>query len=215
MRKVRVTIIDDHRIFAEGVADILQNSQMYEVVEIINAFEEITFRVASNPPDVVLLDLNIRGRKSLELISKLKEINSGLAVLVLSMYDEPAFINEAKASGARGYVLKDSGRFELLASLEQILLDPHSFVYKGKETIKKHEDFGSDLFVKGQMLSKREMDVIELLSEDKSYKEIASVLNLSELTVKTHIRNIRQKLEVKSKSGIVRFYYEMKVKDKS
>jgi len=160
-------------------------------------------RLPENPPDVVLMDINLTGMTGIQCVGRLKPTLPGTQFLMLTVYEDPEHIFEALAAGASGYLLKRTPREELLAAIKQVHEGgaPMTSYIARKVVQAFHRPPSSQPGV--SQLSPREREVLDLLSRGSAYKEIADTLGISIPTVNTHLHRIYEKLHVRSRGEAV------------
>jgi len=198
---IRVTIADDHKIFREGIVALFSNDNEIEIIgEASNGIETLQL-VEQKSPDVLLLDIEMPELDGLETLKAIKKLNISTKTLVLSMHKSHQFIKNSFASGAVGYLQKDAGK-ELLK--EAILSIAKTGTYYsediGKFIIEGFKNKSSDA-----PISKRELEIIKLISDGLTTKKIASQLFISPFTVETHRQNILLKLGLKNSAELVKY----------
>lgn len=189
MKKYKIAITDDHLLFAEGISNLIVSKPDMELAFIAASAPEMFLLLQQHAVDFLILDINLPPYNGLALISQLKEEYKQLKIMILSMY-QPTDIG-LELSGFKGdaYVLKISGKHILEAAIESMkeskpYFDPNIEII---EPVK-------DSFTAQLKLTKREKEIISFIALGKSTKEIATQLFLSELTIKTHRKNISEKL---------------------
>ncbi len=199
---MKVLVVDDHRIVREGIRMLLDSApEVDEVSEATNGQEAID-TIASDDIDVVLLDVRMPDMDGLQVLSRLQEQDAAPRVIVLSMYDDPAYVKRAVELGASGYLLKSVGRDELLRALS-VVADGGSYI-QGEITaplIARMVDPAAGGPV-GQ-LSIEDIDMLQMLAEGLDNRAIAQRMGISEAGVKAHLRSIYARLEVKRRSEAV------------
>ena len=197
---MRIVITDDHRVVREGIRYMLSDVPDVEVVGEAESGDELLGIVATEPVDVVLLDVRMPGMSGLETLERLRQAAPQVRVLMLSMHDQPGYVRRSLELGSAGYVLKSAGRDELLTALRVAaeggtylpgeLMEPlvAGFTGRGGPTGK---------------LSPRERQVLQLVADGYENKQIATELELSEATVKTYLRGVFERLEVSSRAEAV------------
>ncbi|MFN4007146.1 MAG: LuxR C-terminal-related transcriptional regulator [Chitinophagaceae bacterium] len=198
MKVYRVGIADDHLLFAEGISNIIQQQPALELVFITGDGKNLVELITEHAIQILLLDIKIPPLNGLELLPKLKAHFPRLKVMIISMYQPTDIQLDLKQFIGDAYVLKISGR-EILEDALQALVNNQQYfdpniVYKKRHT----EHIAAEL-----KLTKREKEIIALIAAGKTSKEIAAQLYLSELTVKTHRKNISEKLGTKSIADLV------------
>lgn len=199
--KIKVLIADDHRVVREGLSAILKTRNNLEVVGEAQDGQEAVEKARSLEPDVILMDVSMPRMGGVEATRQIKREFPHIGIVALTMYDEQQYIFDLVRAGATGYLLKDSDSAQIVAAIEAI--------YRGESLIhpsvasKILAEFSSLAQKKGKKpswvehdLTDREITVLRLVADGKTNKEIANSLNLSEKTVKNHVRNIFHKLQV-------------------
>lgn len=202
----RILIVDDHPLMREGIAKWIGYDPALEVCGEAGTIPEALKAIENLHPDLVLCDVVLVGRSGLELLKEVQDTRPELPVVMLSMHDEAIYALRSLRAGARGYLMKDTGGAEVLAAVKQVLAGGTAFgVGVTRQLL---EDFAgrqrgrrSPLAV----LTDREFEILEMLGEGKTNREIASHLNLSPKTVETHRVNIRHKLHIKSTPELIRY----------
>ncbi|MBC7216947.1 MAG: response regulator transcription factor [Candidatus Caldatribacterium sp.] len=196
MRKWRVALVDDHPIFVAGLQKLLEAEGSFEVVASAYSFEEAVEKILPLEVDLVLLDFNIPGGDGLGLLRVLRQAKKNTVFLMLTVEEDERVIAQAVLEGARGYVLKQDPPERLLRSIQaclsgEVLLS--SIVYsKIHGLVQQAVPRGKSLL--REKLSPREQEIVRLLAQGKSNREIGELLFISEKTVKNHVSNILRKL---------------------
>jgi DNA-binding NarL/FixJ family response regulator len=209
LKKIKVVLADDHTIFREGLTELLERSGNVEVIgEASNGIEAIDL-ILKKKPDIAIMDVSMPKMSGLNALSKVKDLMPEVKILILSMYNNQQYIDEAMANGASGYVMKDVAGSELLNAIELVLnnetyLSPTvtSQVMKKYLNLKAIREKGID---KKEKLTQREIEILKLLALGKTNREISSMLFISIKTVETHRKNIMNKLSLRNLADIVRY----------
>lgn len=201
MQKTRVLLADDHSLFREGLANILNAQPDFEVVGEAEDGLEVIVKAQELSPDLILMDINMPGCDGLEATQKIKVAMPDVTVVVLTVRDEDEKLFDAIKYGAQGYILKSVRSPQLVAMLRgamrsEAAITPslggrmlEEFRRLSRQDHRGHND-------EAIVLTQREQDVLSLVAEGSSDKEIADALSLSVHTVKTHMRNILAKLHL-------------------
>jgi two-component system response regulator DegU len=205
MKKVRVLIVDDHKVFGESLAFLLSIKGEAEIVGTVTTGEDALKKVENLRPDIVLMDIEMKGLDGIGATRRLKEKFPDVKVIMLTMHAEEEHILEAVKAGARGYVLKDyscSSIIEAIRSVgrDEAFLDPRSSekVLRGLKTRLTHTDEASEV-----PLSRREIEILKLLAEGYMNKEISAKLYISVHTVRNHIANIFSKVKCNTRTRAI------------
>jgi DNA-binding NarL/FixJ family response regulator len=203
MKKIRVLLADDHRMVRRGFRLILESEPDIEVVaEADNGREAIAQTIACQP-DVVVMDVAMPELGGIEATRRIRESASPASIVALSIHRDGVYVREIVRAGAAGYILKESADTELLTAVRAVAegksyLSPEVAGHVVQE-YRKHVTDPIDL------LSPREREILQLIAEGKTNKEIAAHLNLSVHTTDGHRTRIMEKLELHSIGGLVRF----------
>jgi DNA-binding NarL/FixJ family response regulator len=205
---VRVLVVDDQELFRRGLTMLLAVESGIEVVGEAGDGVEGTALAESAAPDVVLLDVRMPKRSGIEACLAIKEAVPTAKIIMLTVSDEEADLYEAVKSGASGYLLKDSS-IEEVAQAVRVVADGQSLISPSmaiklidefKQMSKPEKTSGP-----GLRLTERELDVLRLVAQGHSNKEIAARLFISENTVKNHVRNMLEKLQLHSRMEAVMY----------
>lgn len=205
--KIRMLIVDDHPLFREGLVHHIESNLDAEVVaQASDGFEAIA-KCRELEPDMVILDVSMPKMRGTEAIIKIKEICPDVKVLILSQYDQADYVKHALKNGATGYLLKKSAADELamaikMAHNDQIYLSPEltkNVLLDWASSQKKNANKNDTL------LTLRENEVVKLIAEGYTNKQVASFLHISPKTVETHRLRIMKKLELGSFAELIRY----------
>lgn len=197
---MKVAITDDHRVVREGIRYMLGDAPGIEVVGEAESGEEILALVASEPVDVVLLDVRMPGMGGLDVLERLNATAPQVRVLMLSMHDQLAYVRRAIELGAAGYVLKSAGRDELLTALR---VAAEGGTYLPSELMEPLVASMTGGVRSSGRLSPRERQVLQLVADGYENKQVATELEISEATVKTYLRGVFDRLDVSSRAEAV------------
>ena len=214
---IKILIADDHTMFVDGIESILRNESEVEVVG--KCFDGLSIfgLLASNEVDVLLLDVNLPGINGIEVCKRLGKEFPNVRVLALSMYNEESFITEILKNGALGYILKNTGRTELLKAIQQVHSGQSYFSEAVTQTIMKSmvkaNQPSTNKTKEFPKISRREKEVLKLIIEEFTTQEIAKELFISLKTVESHRSNLLAKLNARNTAGLVRVAIENKLLD--
>lgn len=209
-RKINVLLADDHPAVRYGIKAIFEMEDAINICAEAESGDEVLEKVRKYPVDLVMMDVNMPTLNGIEATRILHKEYPDIKVLAFSMYDEQQNIINILKAGAHGYLLKAANRDEIMDAINTIM---NGNRYITKELADKVlysivVDSASDApdnDVEDPVLSKREEQILKLIAEDNSYKEIAEKLNISKRTVDTHRYNISKKLGIKSVAGLIRY----------
>ncbi|MEW5960777.1 MAG: response regulator transcription factor, partial [Chloroflexota bacterium] len=204
----KVLLVDDHVVVRQGLKALLTDEADIEVVGEANNGREALDRLAVLEPDVVLMDISMPGLNGIEATRQIKQRHPGVKVVILSMHANEEYVFQVLQAGAAGYVLKQSDSLEVLTAIRAALsggsfLSPPISRTVINDYVRRAEarGQGSDL----DLLTSREREVLQLLAEGLSNRDIAEELNISIKTVESHRSNIMNKLEVNSKAELIKY----------
>jgi two-component system response regulator NreC len=215
MSKIRVMLADDHTLFRQGIRTLIAAEADMEVVGEAASCNEAVELALKVKPDVVLMDIGMPGISSFEATRQIKKDRLETKVLFLTMYDDEDYLVEGMEVGASGYVLKDSPAPQLVAAIRDICrggsyLSPRmlsqlvdDFRTRIKTTTARMPRFAT--------LTVREREVLKMLAEGSSVKEIACDLNLSVKTIEAHKFNLMRKLDIHNKAQLVQYAISKKI----
>ncbi len=207
MSKIRVLIADDHAILREGVRALLAACDDIEVVAQAADGQAAIDAVAQLDPDVVLMDIAMPGLGGLEATIELKKRGARAKVLILSQYDDREYVRRLLRAGVSGYVLKKSAGSELANAIRAVhrgglVLDPEVARTAMEEVNPAAAGAGADPY---DTLTDREKQVLKLVAEGNSNKEVADLLGISVKTAMSHREHVMEKLGVHNRTELVRF----------
>ena len=203
-----IVIADDHVMFRQGIKNILEKSKWLEIVgEAGDGFKLLELLKRVNP-DMVILDISMPNLRGLEATREIKMIFPDVKVLILSMHRDKEYVYSAVSAGAEGYLLKEDADTELFAAIEKIrqkghYLSPLLFEELTDELFKAH--YKGQLTPQYEPLTLREREVLKLIAEGTSNKEIADLLFISVRTVENHRANIMRKLNIRNAVNLVKY----------
>jgi DNA-binding NarL/FixJ family response regulator len=200
----RVLIVDDHPVFRDGLAGLLATVPGVEVAGSAGSAEEALADLARTAPDVVLMDINLPGASGVEATRRVLQLAPATAVLVISMVDDDDSVFAALAAGARGYVLKGATAAEITAALATVAAGGAVFGAGIASRMLARAPAPSSGPLAGQDdLTAREREVLDLLAEGASNRQIARALSLSLKTVQNHVSRILDKLQAADRTQAV------------
>lgn len=207
---IRILLVDDHKIFTEGVTSLMLQEHDFEVVGECQNATQVKETLRSKKVDVVLLDINLGKDSGLDLCKHISENFPLVKILAMSMYNDESFITKMMKNGALGYILKNTGAEELLKAIRTVnsgknyqSAEVMDIIMKGM-TRQKHQE--KNLYQ--IRFTRREKEVLELIALGKTTREMAQDLFISEKTVETHRSNLLSKFEVKNVVSLLKMAME-------
>ena len=201
MKKMRILIADDHQVVRKGVAAILGERPEWEICAEAGTGREAVAAAIRLKPDIVVMDICMPDINGLEATRHILKQNPRTQVLILSMHESEQLVRDVVACGARGYLMKGDSAGDLVAAVDALCRRQPFFASRVVEAILGgYQAAGSP----GQ-LSPREREIVQLVAEGKSNKEIASALDITVKTVETHRARIMAKLDLHSAADVVRY----------
>jgi len=188
---IRLLIVDDHPFFTDGVINSLNLSSQYIIAATIHDGLQVAAKVKHLQPDIILLDVNLPGKDGIEICKEVKKIQPKIRIILLTMYMPSDIQLNPDTELVDGYVLKNSGSEILLKALDDVSIGLRYF----DPNIKALNHHSKDNFTSRLKLSSREKEILQLLIAGYSNKEMATKLFLSEMTIKTHRKNIMSKFD--------------------
>lgn len=204
---LRILIIDDHRLFNDGLRLMLTDAPDLTIVGQVYHSREGIQEVARLRPDVLLIDFNMPDINGLDLTRQLLTRLGNQRILILSMYGEQRHIDEFREAGALGYMLKTSTKDELLTAIRSVARGIPYFDPKLTDT-HQFDNHADDVFLRQYKLSPREVEIIRYIKQGLSSPQIALKVHLSPYTIETHRKNIHAKLGISTVAELVRFAVE-------
>ena len=209
MPSIKIILTEDHQLLRDGIKALIA-SENVEIVGEASTGAELWKLMESTKPDIILMDISLPDISGIELTRSLSERFPEVKVLILSMFTDESFINQAIKAGAKGYLHKNTTREEMLVAIDT--------VYSGSEFysdniskiilksyIEKAKKNGEEIYNPHEILSKREIEILKMFAEGFINKEIADRLFISIRTVESHKNHIMQKLNLKTQVELVKY----------
>ncbi len=192
---IRILIVDDHPVVCSGLTSMLSAQSGFEVVGSAASGEEALVVISHDSPDVILLDLRMPGMDGISVLHALKKFEKAPRALVLTSFEKDEDIYRAIRAGAQGYLLKDATESEMV--------DAIFIVWSGKRYIPRHIAARlADRMLRSD-LTARELQILELLAQGSTNKQMGTALDISDNTVRHHVNNIMNKLQVSDRTEAV------------
>ncbi len=203
----QVLIVDDHPMMREGLAQLINREKDLAVAGEADSAARAVEQAAQLKPDLVIVDITLRGRSGLELIRDIHAVHPAALVLVVSMHEESLYAERVLRAGGRGYVMKQAGGKKLMEAIRQVL---GGQIYVSTDTsariLETVSRASGETPARGvQSLSDREFEIFQLIGQGENTRDIAKKLNLSVKTVEVHRLNIKSKLRLATASELVHY----------
>ena len=195
----RITIIEDNTNIREGFAAVIQATGRYEVVQQYGNCEDAIRNLERDRPDLVLMDIDLPGMSGREGTSRIRKLCPGCVVLIITVLEDSEKVFQSLCAGAGGYIVKNSNVSELIRGIDEALAGGAPMSLHIASMVVRSFKLASD-----SPLTERETQVLQGIARGKTYTKIAAELFINKETVRSHIRNIYQKLAVNSKSEALR-----------
>ncbi|HEY6437468.1 MAG TPA: response regulator transcription factor [Ignavibacteriaceae bacterium] len=213
MKKIRILLIEDNRLLREGITALLKKQPDMQVVTTVGNGENISEMIGKHNPNIVLLDLGLRSQNSLKVVKLVKQNFEETKIIVMDLIPLQADVFEFVQAGVSGFMLKDISVKEFLKTIRT--------VYKGTRVLPPHltgslfsqiveyavNGSKTSVITESTRMTKRERQVIELIADGSTNKEIAQKLHLSTYTVKSHVHNILEKLALNTRVQIANHHH--------
>ena len=205
-KKIRILLADDHNIMRRGLRLLLERQPGFEVVGEAADGRQAMEGAEATKPDVVVLDIAMPHMSGIEAAQRIRALIPQAAIVILSMHSDEGYVLRALKAGAKGYLLKDSAENDLIEAIRAVSEGKAFFSPEISKILV--EDYVRDMRKRGaedsyELLTSREREILQLLAEGKSNKDIATLLNLSLYTVETHRRNLQDKLNLHSVAELI------------
>jgi len=211
LKKIRLLLADDHTIVREGLRSLIDSAEDMEVVGEVGDGRAALKKVEEIELDIVLMDIRMPGLNGIEATRQIKKHFPDVKVLILSMHPDDEYVLEALRAGASGYILKQAAHEELFTAIRaayrnDVFLSPSV----SKKVVETYIQSNKSVIMESSVLDKltqREREVLQLIAEGKSSKEISSLLFISPNTVETHKAHLKEKLGLRKTADLIRYAY--------
>jgi DNA-binding NarL/FixJ family response regulator len=207
---IKLIIADDHPLIVEGMRAALKKDEDILLTDEVRNGVQLLKKMESEPPDVVIMDINMPDMDGIEATSKVRKKFPGVKVIAFSQYDDKHFIKRMLNAGAKGYLLKSTPVKELIKAVK-LVHEGSVYLGKGLPDFYTREKKSKSAF--DPMLTQRELEVLKLICEEKNTREIADELFISLHTVETHRANLMQKTGARNIVGLVKWALENEITD--
>jgi DNA-binding NarL/FixJ family response regulator len=206
-KKIRIIIADDHLLIAETWATLINMDPEFEVVKVFDNTKNLIDEITEIKPDIVILDININPFSGIEATKMIKKLAPGTKIIGVSMHNQPSFAKKMMRNGAMGYVTKSSNKNEMYEAIRSVMRGEKFICAEIQRNI-TNQVLMDDDDNKLSRLTEREIEIIKLIKNGCTNKEIAEKLFLSPRTVETHRARILKKLDLKNSLSLVKYINE-------
>ncbi|HNR19150.1 MAG: response regulator transcription factor [Bacteroidetes bacterium] len=210
-KKIRIVIADDHQMLIDGIKSLLKEVENIEIVDCANNGTDALQLVEKYNPDILLSDINMPGMGGLELARILKQKHIAVKIISLSMYADAAVVSDMLQAGVSGYVLKNTGKEELVAAINKVY--GGGVYYSAEISDMMMRNISGKKEEGASALTVREIEIVKLIGLEMTNAQIGDKLFISERTVETHRKNIFRKTNTKTVVGLLKYAYEHKLLD--
>ncbi|HWY13308.1 MAG TPA: response regulator transcription factor [Bacteroidia bacterium] len=201
--RIKLFIADDHQMFIDGIKALLQNTENIVIIGKATNGKQLIEKLKELSPDIILMDIGMPDLNGIDATKMISKEYPTIKIIALTMYDDNNRVVKMLKAGAKGYVLKNTTREELLHAIQTVAVGGvHYSAQAVVNTMQNISDKNSNPVAN---LTEREIEIIRLIVKEMTNKEIADKLFISELTVNTHRKNAMRKLEIKNTAGLVKF----------
>ncbi len=198
-------IVDDHTLIRETWSFLLSRNESFEVIAEVGDGQQAIELARDKRPNIILLDINMAPLNGFDILKMIRKLSPGSKVIAVSMHSQPSYAKKMLRLGARGYVTKNSPRQEMLDAINEVF-SGQIYICQEVKNIISVQMLGDDENTPGlNQLSEREIEVINLIRDGLSSKEIATKLNIAIKTVEVHRHNILKKLKVKNTASLINY----------
>ena len=209
--RIRVLVADDHVVVREGIRTVLEGAPGFEVIAEVGTGREAMERMDADPPDVAVLDISMPDMSGLDVVRESRARGSRIRLLILSMHDHPEYVLSAVRAGADGYILKSAGPAELREAVQAVATG-HEYFGQGVThklgAALRDETARQASRNRLEELTPREREVLALVAQGRTSREIADDFGISPRTVETHRESLMKKLGIGTIAGLTRFALE-------
>ena len=206
-KKIKIVIADDHLLIAETWATLINMDPDFEVVKVFDNTQTLIEEISDIKPDIAILDININPFSGIEATKMIRRLAPGTKIIGVSMHNQPSFAKKMMRNGAMGYVTKSSNKNEMYDAIRSVMKGEKYICAEIQRNI-TNQVLMDDDENKLSRLTEREIEIIKLIKNGSTNKEIAEKLFLSPRTVETHRARILKKLDLKNSLSLVKYINE-------
>ncbi|MEN9449129.1 MAG: hypothetical protein RJA25_2419 [Bacteroidota bacterium] len=214
MQEINVFVVDDHQIFLDGIVSLLEDEPFIKITGTAHNGKQAIEKIKNTKTDVVLMDINMPEMDGIEATKQLKKSHPDIKILMLTMHSEPRFIKECLEIGAKGYVMKNISKDDLLKAINTVYQDkPYLDQESQEKLITSISNADEDIDDKNYdelaaQITQRELEILQLIALGLTSQDIANKLFISKNTVETHRKNMLAKLNVNNTAALLKIAYK-------
>jgi len=213
MHEINVFVVDDHQIFLDGIVSLLEDELNIKISGTAHNGKQALEKIKQTRTDVVLMDINMPEMDGMEATKQLKKIYPDIKILMLTMHSEPRFIKECLEIGAKGYVMKNISKTDLLKAIDAVYQDKSFLDQESQERLissisNSEEEEERNYDELAAQITQRELEILQLIALGLTSQDIANKLFISKNTVETHRKNMLAKLNVNNTAALLKIAYK-------
>lgn len=202
--KITILIVDDHKLIRDTWSFILNSDDRFRVIAETDSGLQAIELANSSHPEIILMDINMSPMNGFEATKEIRKIAPSSKIIGVSMHSQPAYAKKMLQMGAVGYITKNSSKEEMITAISEVAMG-HKYICNEVKTILSEQILEDSEKPDVNLLSQREVEIIDLIKQGQSSREIAQHLNITLKTVEVHRHNILKKLNLKNTAALVNF----------
>lgn len=202
--KITILIVDDHKLIRDTWSFILNSDDRFRVIAETDSGLQAIELASSSHPEIILMDINMSPMNGFEATKEIRKISPSSKIIGVSMHSQPAYAKKMLQMGAVGYITKNSSKEEMITAISEVA-SGHKYICNEVKTILSEQILEDSEKPDVNLLSQREVEIIDLIKQGQSSREIAQHLNITLKTVEVHRHNILKKLNLKNTAALVNF----------
>lgn len=202
--KITILIVDDHKLIRDTWSFILNSDPRFQVIAETDSGQDAIGLAEANHPDIILMDINMTPMNGFEATKEIRKVSPSSKIIGVSMHSQPAYAKKMLQVGAVGYITKNSSKEEMIGAISEVA-QGHKYICNEVKSILSEQILEDSEKPDVNLLSQREVEIIDLIKQGQSSREIAQQLNITLKTVEVHRHNILKKLNLKNTAALVNF----------
>ncbi len=203
-KKITILIVDDHKLIRDTWSFILNSDSRFQVIAESDSGKDAIDIAQNNHPNIILMDINMTPMNGFEATKQIRRVSPESKIIAVSMHSQPAYAKKMLQVGAMGYITKNSSKEEMIAAINEVA-QGKKYICNEVKTILSEQVLHNSERPDINLLSQREVEIIDLIKQGQSSREIAEQLNITLKTVEVHRHNILKKLNLKNTAALVNF----------